>query len=94
MIQRHFEAIEEYIDKLKEYQMHLNIMGKKRNSYSRKDHDATFMRLKEDHMRNEQLKPAYNLQIGVSDEYIINLMISQDRNDMNTFIPFLESFKK
>ena len=51
------------------------------------------MRLKEDHMRNEQLKPAYNLQIGVSDEYIINLMISQDRNDMNTFIPFLESFK-
>lgn len=93
MIQRHIEAIEECIDKLKEYQMHLNIMGKNRNSYSRKDHDATFMRLKEDHMRNEQLKPAYNLQIGVSDEYIINLMISQDRNDMNTFIPFLESFK-
>ena len=35
-------------------------MGENRNSYSRIDHDATFMRMKEDHMRNGQLKPAYN----------------------------------
>ncbi|ETJ15891.1 transposase, partial [human gut metagenome] len=29
------------------------------------DKDATFMRMKEDHMRNGQLKPAYNVQFGV-----------------------------
>ena len=32
-----------------------------RNSYSKTDKDATFMRMKEDHMRNGQLKPAYNV---------------------------------
>ena len=42
----------------------LSTMGEGRNSYSKTDEDATFMRLKEDHMRNGQLKPAYNVQIG------------------------------
>ena len=45
-------------------------MGESRNSYSRTDPDATFMRMKDDHMRNGQLKPAYNVQIAVNSEYI------------------------
>ena len=43
-----------------------SIMGKSRNSYSKTDLDATFMRLTEDHMRNRQLKPAYDVQLGVN----------------------------
>src|SRR5690554_5859637 len=92
--QRFFELLDEYIIKLNEYKEHLKIMGNNRNSYSKTDHDATFMRLKEDYMQNQQLKPAYNLQIGVSDEYILNIMISQERSDFNTYIPFLEKFNK
>lgn len=92
-LQRFYEEISEYITKLKEYKNHLEIMGKTRNSYSKTDHDATFMRMKEDYMQNQQLKPGYNLQIGVSDEYIMHLMISSERSDFNTFIPFLEGYK-
>ncbi len=52
------------------------------------------MHMKEDHMRNSQLKPGYNVQIGVTDEYILHLDISSERNDYKTFIPFLEGFKR
>ena len=50
------------------------------------------MRLKEDYMQNQQLKPSYNLEIGVSDGYILNIMISQERSDFNPYIPYLEKF--
>ena len=42
----------------------LSTMGEGRNSCSKTDPDATFMRMKEDHMRNGQLKPGYNVQIA------------------------------
>jgi len=93
-LQRDYEHITEYLDKLIEYKKHLEIMGPNRNSYSRTDKDATFMHMKEDHMRNTQLKPGYNIQIGVSDEYILHLDIYNDRSDYKTFIPFLEGFKQ
>ena len=48
-------------------------MGEGRNSYSKTDTDATFMRMKEDHMRNGQLKPANNVQIAVNSEYITGI---------------------
>lgn len=48
-------------------------MGESRNSYSKADRDATFMRLKEDQMRNGQMKPAYNVHIGVNSEYITGI---------------------
>jgi len=50
------------------------------------------MHMKEDYMRNGQLKAGYNVQIGVSDEYILHLDIFQDRNDYQTFIPFLKGY--
>ena len=68
--------------------MHLKICGN-RNSYSKTDKDATFMRMKEDYMRNGQLKPAYNLQIGVNSEYIVDLDLFPNSIDIRTLLPFL-----
>ena len=48
------------------------------------------MHMKDDHMRNAQLKPGYNLQIGVDSEYIVGVGVFSDRNDTNTLIPFLQ----
>ena len=65
-----------------------------RNSFSKTDPDATFMHMKEDHMRNAQLKPGYNLQIGVEAEYIVGLDISSERSDALTLVPLLNQMKK
>ena len=66
------------------------IEGKDRNSYSKTDLEATFMRMKEDHMLNGQLKPAYNVQIAVENYFIVHSYVSSDRTDYNTLIPVLE----
>lgn len=63
-LQKSIETLEAYLDKLKEYTQKLHICGE-RNSYSKTDHDATFMRMKEDAMKNGQLKAGYNIQNGV-----------------------------
>ena len=68
--------------------MHLKICDS-RNSYSKTDKDATFMRMKEDYMKNGQLKPAYNLQINVNSEYIVNLDLFPNPTDVRTLVPFL-----
>ena len=68
-------------------------MGKDRNSYSKTDLEATFMRMKEDHMLNGQLKPAYNVQIAVENYFIVHGYVSSDRTDYNTLIPVLEKHK-
>ena len=77
-----------------EYEKSLEIMGPSRNSYSKTDPDATFMRMKEDHMRNGQLKPAYNVQIAVNSEYITGIETFSDRTDLGTLVPFLEELKR
>ncbi len=61
-----------------------------RNSFSKTDKDATFMRMKDDHMRNAQLKPGYNLQLAVEGEYITGLDIGSERSDQMAMIPLLE----
>ena len=71
-LQKSIETLEDYLDRLKKYNHQIHICGK-RNSYSKTDHDATFMRMKEDAMGNGQLKPAYNLQHGVDSEYITSV---------------------
>lgn len=65
-----------------------------RNSYSKTDEDATFMRLKEDHMCNGQLKPAYNVQIAVNSEYITGIELFSDRNDVKTLQPLLKKLEQ
>ncbi len=78
--------------KLEEYAEKEAIMGEKRNSYSKTDTGATFMRMKEDHMLNGQLKPAYNWQISTSDQFIVNYSIHQNPTDTLTLKPHLKQF--
>ena len=88
-LQKSIETLEEYLSRLKKYNHQIHICGG-RNSYSKTDHDATFMRMKEDAMGNGQLKPAYNLQHGVDSEYITWLTIGPQPTDTTTLIPFLK----
>ena len=88
-LQKSIEVLEEYLSKLKEYTQKIHVCGE-RNSYSKTDKDATFMRMKEDAMGNGQLKPAFNLQHGVDSEYITWLTIGPQPTDTTTLIPFLK----
>jgi hypothetical protein len=85
--QRWYERLKGHIEKLDEYVEKIRITGDDRNSYSKTDHDATFMRVKEDYMRNDRLLPAYNIQCAVADEYIAVRRVEQYRSDMDCFIP-------
>ena len=91
--QRDYEQYKEYIQKLETYDKHLKTMGK-RNSYSKTDKEATFMRMKEDHMKNGQLKPGYNIQYASTGNFIIGTYISQNPSDMYTLKPFLKQLTK
>ena len=88
-LQRDIETLEAFVSKKIEYMSHLGKFGG-RNSYSKTDADATFMHMKEDYMRNGQLKPGYNIQIGVESEYIVGVGSFSNRTDVNTLIPFLK----
>ena len=92
-LQRDIETLESCISRKNKYTGY-NQIFKNRNSFSKTDTDATFMRMKEDHMMNGQLKPAYNLQLAVEGEYIVGLDISAERADMATLIPLLERMEK
>lgn len=92
-LQKSMESLESYIDRLKEYTQKIHICGN-RNSYSKTDPDAAFMRMKEDAMMNGQLKPAYNLQHGVDSEYVTWLDISPRPTDTGTLIPFLKDMEQ
>jgi len=88
-LQRSIETLEKYLSKFKEYTKKVYTCGS-RNSYSKTDLDATFMRMKEDAMKNGQLKPAYNLQHGVDSEYVVWLTVGPQPTDTTTLIPFLK----
>lgn len=92
--QRFYEHLEEYLSKLKEYAYKVETCGEKRNSFSKTDKDATFMRIKTDYMGNDQLLPAYNLQFGICDEYIAVADINQYASDMDCFVPLMNKFKE
>ena len=92
--QKEAERLLELLERMDKYEEQLGIMGNERNSYSKTDHGATFMRMKEDHMKNGQLKPGYNLQFAVNSEYITGLELFSDRTDSRTLIPLLEEMKK
>ena len=92
--QRQYEKLQEYTAKLEEYIEKVSICGPERNSYSKTDHSATFMRIKTDYMGNDQLLPTYNVEVGVADEYIAVVDVNQYRSDMDCFIPLMEQFYK
>ena len=64
-----------------------------RNSYSKTDTDATFMRMKEDHMLNGQLKPAYNLQISTQEQFILNYTLHQTSTDYQTLPSHIDQYE-
>jgi len=83
-----------YLERLKSYAYHIETCGEERNSYSKTDHDATFMRLKRDYMGNDQLLPAYNLQAAICDEYIAVIDVKPYASDMECFVPLMEKFNR
>lgn len=90
---KQIKELEKQRDKLQEYDTHLEIL-QDRNSYSKTDKDATFMRMKEDAMHNGQTKPGYNLQIATENQFIVDYSLFPNPADTKTLIPFLESFEK
>ena len=92
-LQRAIETLDEWLKKLKRYTRDIHICGE-RNSYCKTDHDATFMRMKEDHMRNGQLKPGYNVNAATANGFIIGHYISSDRDDVQTLIPFTKKLRE
>lgn len=93
LLQKTVEELDEYLERFKKYVKQLHLCGE-RNSYSKTDTDATFMRMKEDNMKNGQLKPAYNVQFGVDSEYIVWVMAGPQQKDTTTLIPFLNETQK
>lgn len=65
-----------------------------RNSMSKTDPDATFMRMKDDHMQNGQLKPGYNLQASSNNQFIVNYTLAQTTADTTTLINHLEEHQE
>ena len=92
-LQKSVEQAERYLQRMKDYVYRLHVCGE-RNSYSKTDHDATFMRMKEDAMLNGQLKPAYNVQHAVDAGYITWVSISAYTTDTRTLIPLLREMEK
>ena len=85
------KELEKHRDKLGEYDGRLEQIGE-RNSMSKSDPDATFMRMKEDAMNNGQTKPGYNLQISAENQFITDYALFHNPTDTLTLIPFLNSF--
>ena len=88
---RQVKELEKHRDKLGEYDGRLEQIGE-RNSMSKSDLDATFMRMKEDAMNNGQTKPGYNLQISAENQFITDYALFPNPTDTLTLIPFLNSF--
>ena len=86
------KTVSDSVAKLDEYDHHLETLGE-RNSYSKTDPNATFMRMKEDAMNNGQTKPGYNVQISTENQFITNYGIYRRPTDTGTMIDYLESFK-
>lgn len=88
---KQIKELEKHRDKLNEYDSRLEQMGE-RNSMSKTDQDATFMRMKEDAMNNGQTKPGYNLQISAENQFITDFALFPNPTDTLTLIPFFNSF--
>ncbi len=90
---KQIKELDSAVDKMSEYDHKKEVLGS-RNSYSKTDEDATFMRMKEDAMLNGQLKPGYNIQISTENQFITNYGIYQRPTDTGTLIDYLKSFNR
>ncbi len=91
-IQQLYEELEACGERLMGYKECFEIMGRDRNSYSKTDLEATFMRMKEDHMCNGQLKAGYNLQIATENQFVLHYDIFPNPTDTKTLLPFLGTY--
>ncbi len=82
------------LERWKSYEEKKAILGEKRNSYSKTDPDATFMHMKDDHMKNGQLKPGYNVQFAVNSQFIVGIGVFPDRTDYATLPPMLTNMEE
>lgn len=83
-----------FLRKLK-YVEQREILGD-RNSYSKTDPDASFMRLKDDSFDSKVLSPAFNIQMATSNGYILNSTISNlasDTRQLEKMLDELENVK-
>ncbi|WEV43135.1 IS1182 family transposase [Lactobacillus sp. ESL0684] len=80
---------QDFIPRAEKYEQAQATFGE-RNSYSKTDHDATFMHMKEDHMRNGQLKPGYNIQVATTNQYVVDYALYPNPTDFKTLEPFLK----
>jgi transposase len=93
-LEKELKTIEkDYLPRKKRYEKAKRICGK-RNSYSKTDKDATFMRMKEDHKGNGQPKPAYNVQVGTENGFVVGYDVFQNPADIRTLKPHLRRQKK
>ncbi len=92
-LQRDIEGLRELLIRKDKYTRYQETF-RGRNSFSKTDPDATFMHMKDDHMRNAQLKPGYNIQLGVEGEYITGVQVSSERSDQLALIPLLERMEE
>jgi transposase len=83
----------DYLPRLERYEAQEATLGG-RNSYAKTDADATFMRMKEDHLQGAQLKPAYNVQMGTEDQFVVGYSAHQQASDSACLIPHLESVQE
>ena len=94
ILQKQYQELQGYLEHLKTYAHHIEVCWEERDSYSKTDHDATFMRIKRDYMGNDQLLPAYNLQTAVCNESIAVVDVKPYASDMECFVPFMEKYMK
>ena len=92
-LRRASKALErDYLPKMEKYETYQEILGG-RGSFSKTDPDATFMRLKDDAMRNGQTKAAYNIQAGTENQFIVDVTVHQHPTDTACLIDHCEHFK-
>jgi transposase len=88
-----YKQLIDFIIRKQKYRQDFEIFGS-RNSYSKTDYDATFMRMKDDYMKNGQLKPGYNVQIATEGQYALAYSIFSNPTDTRTLIPFLDEIEE
>jgi len=82
-----------YLPRLKKYEAQETTLGE-RNSYSKTDADATFMRMKDDHVQNGQLKAGYNIQLGTEEQFVVGFSVHQQPGNPGCLIPHLEETRQ
>ena len=87
------KQVNDWIARKEKYQNDLEIL-QNRNSYSKTDHDATFMRMKDDYMKNGQLKAGYNIQIATENQFTLAYDVFPNPTDTKTLTPFLDTIEE